>query len=180
MISPYALFYYGLMVVPFILFTVVFIVIVKRDNRIHCYIVNRNHEVRVKKVNPNLEYFRDRSSIYMIPSDCVTLSSTVKGLNPKSELFFVEDNPLPINFKPQKITVDGVEKDMDANVWITNKITVEMVLANTSKRKSEAFNLIVGYLSDPKKMLLLLFVGVIASALIFPDKVKDVVELMPR
>lgn len=179
MINPYQILYYAILVFPVLIFVIVFAVLLN-DNRIHAFIINRNHDVRRKKVNPNLEYFRDRDSIYMIPSDCVTLSSTERGLNPRSELFYVEDNPLPINFKPKKIVVDGKETVQDPNVWATNKITIEMVLANTSKPKSEFFNFIIGLLTEPKKILTLVIVGIIIAAMIKPDYVKDLVELMPR
>jgi len=179
MINPYQVLYYVMLIAPVFIFLLVFLVLMN-DNRIHAYIINRNHDVRRKKINPNIEYFKDRDSIYMIPSDCVTLSSTEKGLNPRSELFYVEDNPLPINFKPKMIIVNGKETVQDPNVWITNKITMEMVLSNTSKPRSEFFNVIISYLTEPKKLLTLVIVGIIVVALFKPSYVSDIVGMMPR
>jgi len=179
MINPYQILYYAILIFPVLIFVIVFAVLLN-DNRIHAYLINRNHDVRRKKVNPNMEYFRDRDSIYMIPSECVTLSSTEKGLNPRSELFYVEDNPLPINFKPKTIIVDGKETVQDPNVWATNKITIEMVLANTSKPKSAAFNLMISYLTEPKKLITLVIVGIIIAAMVKPTLVSDLVEAFPK
>lgn len=153
-------YFYALLYSPILIFIIMFIVML-RDNRIHCYIINRNHEVRRKKVNPNLDHFRERNSIYMIPSECVTLSSTERGMNPKSELYYVEDNPLPVNFAPPE---DGT----DPNVWAANKMVLEMVLRNTGKTKNEFVSFIVGYVSEPSKLLQLVFVLIIISALLAP------------
>ena len=173
------LYFYALLYSPVLVFLAIFIMIL-RDNRIHCFIINRNHEIRRKKVNPNIEYFRDRESIYMIPSDCVTLSSTVKGLNPKSELYFVEDNPLPINFKPKKVkNADGELKEVDANVWIADKIVTEMVLENTGKSKRNMFSGLSGYLTDPSKLLYLVFVLIIISAILTPQFAPELLGGLP-
>lgn len=171
--------YLLLLGLPVILIVFIIVLLLRDDNRIRVSIINRNHVVRKKKVNPNIEYFRDRNSIYMIPSDCVTLSSTKKGLNPKAELYFVEDNPLPINFKPKPIkNEEGEMIEVDANVWITNKITLEMVLANTGKPKSEVLNVILGYLSDPQKLMSLVFVLIIVGALLTPRYVPEIMEML--
>jgi len=179
MINPYQILYYAILVFPVLIFVIVFAVLLN-DNRIHAFIINRNHDVRRKKVNPNMEYFRDRDSIYMIPSDCVTLSSTERGLNPRSELFYVEDNPLPINFKPVQKDADGNEVTIDSTVWLVNKMVLENVLTSTSKPKSEFFNLIIGYLSEPKKLITLVIVGIIIAAMVKPTFVSDLVEAFPR
>lgn len=172
--------YLMLLSFPFLTLFLVILFVMRDDNRIQVSIINRNHEIRTKKVNPNIKSFKDRDSLYIIPSDCVTLSSTVKGLNPKSELTYVEDNPLPINYKaPKIIDSSGAEKELDANVWIVNTQMKEMVLENTAKASNPAFNVLLGYLSDPKKLLLLVFVFIVAGALLFPETVPKIKEVIP-
>lgn len=169
-------YFYALLYSPIVIFVFIFILLL-RDNRIHCHIINRNHEVRRKKVNPNLEYFHDRNSIYMIPSDSVTLSSTVKGLNPKSELYYVEDNPLPINYTAPK---DTEGKEVDAKVWITNKITLEMVLENTGKPNSQFLRFLFGYLNEPSKLMYLVIIIILVSAIAAPKYAPELLRGLPK
>jgi len=180
MINPYQVLYYVMLIAPVFIFLLVFLVLMN-DNRIHAYIINRNHDVRRKKVNPNMEYFRERDSIYMIPSDCVTLSSTEKGLNPRSELFYVEDNPLPINFKPKTIKdEEGNEIEYTPDQWLMDKTWIEKVFKDAGKPSGIAFDIIVGYLSEPRKLMMLVFVFIIIGAVLVPRYAPELLEMIPR
>lgn len=138
--------------------------------KIEVTILNRDREIIKKEVNPNQEHFTSGKCTYMIPLECVTLSSNVKGLNPTPELYYIKNHPLPINFKPREgivTTSEGkrVKGTIDPNSWIVNRITLEMVLESTSKPKGELLKLIIGYLSDPSKILMLAFVGIIIGTI---------------
>lgn len=180
MINPYQLLYYVILSLPLLIFSVIFLLLL-RDDRIHCYIINRNHDVRRKKVNPNKESFKERDSIYMIPSDCVTLSSTEKGLNPQAELFYVEDNPLPINFKPKKYKDDeGKEIEYTPDQMLMDKTWIEKVFKDAGKPSGFAFDVISDYLRDPRKLMMLVFVLIIVGAIMTPRYAPELLEALPR
>jgi len=117
----------------------------------------------------------------MIPSDCVTLSSTVKGLNPKSELYFIEDNPLPINLKSITVKDDkGKLIDIDPDEWLIDQIWIDKVLTDVGKPRSYNLGFITGYLSDPKKLIMLAFAIVIISALAAPNYAPELLGGVPQ
>ena len=110
--------------------------------KIKTYILKKDRTVEELKVKLGKGYFTHDNGLY-----CITSSVTLRAkedpshFNTVPEMFFYQDNPVPINEKERK----GPE--------FLEDFVIENALRDTGKPRGRAFLNLVNTLTDPGKLL---------------------------
>ena len=110
--------------------------------KIHTYILRQHRMVEKLKVKPKKGFFVYNGGIY-----CVTNSVTLKAkedpsrFNTVPELFFYQDNPVPVNEKAKT----GPE--------FLEEMVIENALRDTGKPRHQPFVTLVKTLTNPSRLL---------------------------
>jgi hypothetical protein len=125
------------------------------------YLITKEKKVTVKDVNGKEQFLFYNDGAYKLDGECVKLSFRGGRVNPEAELFFIENNPFPINKS------DRQEMGMLEEVVIRNAL--ENVVSISGQGLMGLFNKFSDWISNPKHMtaLSVLFVaGVIVYGFI--------------
>lgn len=121
------------------------------SNGLTCIILRKNRTIARLSMGTDKDFFKFQGSSYNIDKKCVGLG----GKNPSPELFFIEDNPNPIN-----------SSDENSAQFLDDKFA-ENWLNSLLAPKSPWIDILLQYLRNPEKILslgIILFIVVVLFA----------------
>ena len=120
--------------------------------KIKAIIITKNRYIKNLEVNGLSEYFHYNKGLYTIPRDAVNFCFNPKKKNKKSipELIYVEGQTTPVN-----------AKNKDAGKFL-DYVVLKNALNQVAAPKSMMLDVIAEYARSPMKMLMLVFVAIIA------------------
>lgn len=104
-------------------------------------------------VDANWTFFRHKGGIYNVDRDAVNLVAHKDKIGAQAELIYLEERPAPILSKtdPKRLL---------------NQKLVETAIKSSAKPKGQLGLILAEYAKDPGKLLMLVFVFVIAGSII--------------
>jgi len=131
--------------------------------KIWCYILKRDRTIREKGVNPDNSYFEYNDGIYQILAECVNVSAESGTIASVPELYYVEDIPQPINYKPPPVTAKGKKKQPEAPPFL-EKVLIENAIEGLAGGPSELLKFLKDFLMNPARLLIIVFAIIILIA----------------
>lgn len=122
---------------------------------IHCLMIGKDRHITTVKVDARKANFTHNKGLYTIPKEAVNLAEFEDGkTEPYPELIYIEGTALPVN------SIDG-----DVSGFLE-----ETVLANAlnqvARARSDFMLVIMDYMRNPSKLIILTFVGIIVAAVV--------------
>lgn len=122
---------------------------------IKCLIIGKDRHVNRVNVDARKSEFTFNSGLYTVPKEAVNLTEFADGKTEcYPELVYIEGEALPVNQKDGSIATF-----LEATV-------IENALKQTSRSKSDFMSVVYDYMRNPPKLVMLLFVGIIALAVV--------------
>ena len=115
-------------------------------------ILKRNRTIETKNVDPTKNCFEFQGGIYAIYPEAVNITTRNGVINSHPEVYYVEGDPIPL-FKHEK---------KDTQQGFLDEVVLKNAIEALSGKPGMMFSLVLDYLKNPKKLLLLGFVVIIA------------------
>lgn len=122
---------------------------------IKCLVIGKDRCITEIKINPRKSNFTHNRGLYTIPKEAVNIAEhSNRKVEAYPELIFWEGNPLPVN-----LTEGNVQTFLGETV-------LSNALKQTSRSPSDFMAVVYDYMRNPPKLVMLLFIGIIAVAAI--------------
>jgi hypothetical protein len=125
--------------------------------KIKVHMLRRDRTIKSFAVDSNKNHFYYNNGLYSLEIDAINVSTINGVVNTNPEIFFVEDNPIPIS---------SVSKPKKTEETFLDEVVLNNAIRALAGEPSRALSLVLDYLRDPKKLILLAFALAILFAVI--------------
>jgi hypothetical protein len=117
--------------------------------------IGKDRHITTVNVDSRKQNFTHNNGLYTIPMEAVNLAEFEDGKTETyPELIYIESVPLPVN-KPSG----------DVSGFLTETVTAN-ALKQVAHPKSDFMNVILDYMHNPNKIVMVAFAGIIVAAVI--------------
>lgn len=122
---------------------------------IKCLIIGKDRHITTVKVDAKKANFTHNKGLYTIPKEAVNLAEFENQKEDNyPELIYVEGDALPVN-----------QTTGSVSGFLTETV-VSNALKQVAHPRSEFMNVIIDYVRNPNKLLMITFIGIIIAALV--------------
>lgn len=123
--------------------------------RIQCYILKRDRTISVIGVSREKDHFRYNRGLYEIKPEAVNISTVAGVVSSQPELFYVEGCPIPLTSE--------ASDDADSQTFL-DEVVLQNAIKGLAGEPGMGLTLLLEYVRDPKKMILMVFAFIILIA----------------
>jgi len=124
--------------------------------KISAFILKRNRTIAEVRVSPDDPTFNYKAGTYVVDKTAVNISADRGHIASLPELYYIEGNPFPL-------ATDAQPQD---TIEFLDEVVLENALSNLSGPPSQFAQLVLDYMRDPKKLIILGFAVVLAYSFI--------------